>query len=161
MESCNTWSPGDWLLWLSIMFSRSIHCNALLREKNKRICVIITLGTFSQNHNILNCAVWYLGYSFVRLTLLFKNFLIFFFFFFCYTGLSYCMWDLVPWPGNLCPLHWEHRVLATDLPGKSLGRLILYHLSLLTLFNPKMLPSNTWFLETSMESLLLEIDTLT
>ena len=27
------------------------------------------------------------------------------------------MWDIVPWPGNLGPLHWEHGVLATGAPG--------------------------------------------
>ena len=34
---------------------------------------------------------------------------------------SYDMWDRVPWPGiQPRPLHWEHRVLATGPPGKSL-----------------------------------------
>ena len=38
-----------------------------------------------------------------------------------YRFLSYRMRDLVPQPGlNLGPLHWEHRVLATGPPGKSL-----------------------------------------
>ena len=36
-------------------------------------------------------------------------------------GLSCNMWDLVPWPGvEPRPLHWEHGVLATGPPGKSL-----------------------------------------
>ena len=34
---------------------------------------------------------------------------------------SCSMWDLDPWPGmNPEPLNWEHRVLATGPPGKSL-----------------------------------------
>ena len=38
-------------------------------------------------------------------------------------GLSCGIWDLVPWPGsNPGPLHWEHRVLTTGPPGKSLFR---------------------------------------
>ena len=36
-----------------------------------------------------------------------------------HTIFSCSIWDLVPWP-NLSPLHWEHRVLATEPPGKSL-----------------------------------------
>ena len=36
--------------------------------------------------------------------------------------LSWGMWDLFPWPG---PLHWEHAVLATGLPGKSISYLSL------------------------------------
>ena len=35
---------------------------------------------------------------------------------------SCSMWDPVPWTGNTPrPLHWEHRVPATEPPGKSLS----------------------------------------
>ena len=51
--------------------------------------------------------------------------LFFFLIFFIYLavpGLSCSMWDLVPDQGsNPDPLHWEHGVLATGPPGKSLG----------------------------------------
>ena len=41
-------------------------------------------------------------------------------FWLCWVWLD-SMWDLVPWPGiKPGPLHWEHRVLATGPPGKSL-----------------------------------------
>ena len=38
----------------------------------------------------------------------------------CMLTLSCCMWNLVPWPGIECLLHWEFGVLATGPPGKSL-----------------------------------------
>ena len=34
-------------------------------------------------------------------------------------GLSFGIWDLVPWSGTELRQHWEHGVLATQSPGKS------------------------------------------
>ena len=44
------------------------------------------------------------------------------FFFSSFLVLQCNTWDLVPWPGiDPSPLHWEHGVLATGSPGKSLS----------------------------------------
>ena len=54
-----------------------------------------------------------------------------------YRFLSCRMWNLVPHPGlNLGPLHWEHRILATGPPGKSVHIFTFTEFHLLVALDP-------------------------